>query len=292
VSIRLKAGKTLAIVGESGCGKTTVAKAILRILRESQGDIFWRDINIETLNDRKLAQHRDFIQLVFQDPYSSLNPRMQVGEILQEALLLYRQLSPQACEQEIDRLLTSVGLLPEHKTAYPHEFSGGQRQRIAIARALSVSPKVLICDEPTSALDVLVQKQILNLLKQLQQEQGMSYLFISHNISVVAFMADDIMVMYLGHVVEYGPAADIFQSPKHPYTQALLAAMPDMNVIEKRVESLVFGEPASPINPPKGCHFHPRCPFAMDRCKQEYPPVFAVNEQEVACYLYEYTNRQ
>ena len=286
ISIHLKPAKTLAIVGESGCGKTTLAKAVLRLIPEAKGDIYWQDVAVGKMKQQESNKYRKLIQLVFQDPFSSLNPRMQVAEIISEGLLIYRKLSAIELAKEVDKLLLEVGLLPEYKSAYPHEFSGGQRQRVAIARALSVSPQVVICDEPTSALDVSVQAQILNLLKRLQQQQQVSYLFISHNMAVVGYMADHVAVMYLGRIVEYGDVNDVLTFPKHPYTQALLSSIPDIVPSKKKIEPVTFTEIPSPSSPPSGCHFHPRCPFAMDICKKQYPPIYHADNQQVNCYLY------
>jgi peptide/nickel transport system ATP-binding protein len=231
---------------------------------------------------------RKNLQIIFQDPYSSMNPRMMVGNIIEEGMVAQGiEPEPNKRQQRIDQLLEQVGLSPEAKQRYPHEFSGGQRQRICIARALALNPDVIVCDEPTSALDVSVQAQTLNLLKQLQQDYELSYLFITHNLSVVDYLADDIAVMYLGRIVEHGPVATIMENPRHPYTQALLSAVPMIEKGTGREVIKLKGELPSPINPPQGCHFHPRCPQAMDICKQSYPGVTTLDGQvEVRCYLY------
>lgn len=288
VSLQLSRGKTLALVGESGCGKTTVGRAILQLARATAGSVQFAGAELGQLSRKQLLPYRQAMQVVFQDPYSSLNPRMRVADILEEGMLaLQAQLSPAERRAEIARLLERVGLPADAAQRYPHEFSGGQRQRIAIARALAVKPQLIICDEPTSALDVSVQAQILNLLRELQQEQGLAYLFISHNLAVVSYLADEVAVMYLGRIVESGPAEAVMQSPRHPYTQLLLAAAPQMDG-HVAAAATSHGELPSPINPPAGCHFHPRCPHAMPVCGQSYPNTRTLeNGQRVACYLLE-----
>jgi len=284
VSLEVAPGRTVALVGESGCGKTTAGKALLQLLRPTAGSVRFLGSELVGLSARALRERRAGMQMVFQDPYASLNPRMRVAEILEEgmdALGIARsqpsQTAPGATESYpgatgsyIDALLDHVGLDREAKWRYPHEFSGGQRQRIAIARALAVHPKLLICDEPTSALDVSVQAQILNLLKSLQQELGLSYLFISHNLAVVEYLAHEVCVMYLGRIVERGTAEEVLRAPGHPYTRALLAAVPHID--GRGIETVrVAGDLPSPSNPPQGCHFHPRCPHVMPVCREAYP---------------------
>lgn len=282
VSLELAAGKTLALVGESGCGKTTLGKAVLQLIRPTGGTVAFAG---NALIDAPHA-HRAAIQMVFQDPYSSLNPKMRVAEILEEGMsALGIGANRAARQQHIDQLLTQVGLAHNSKWRYPHEFSGGQRQRIAIARALAVSPKLLICDEPTSALDVSVQAQILNLLKALQQELGLAYLFITHNISVVSYLADEVCVMYLGRIVERGAAHTILNHAQHPYTQALLSAVPRVTESGQPFIPL-SGELPSPAQPPAGCHFAPRCPKVMPRCHLAYPPSVNLGGGHLLhCYL-------
>jgi len=288
VSLTIPPGRTLGLVGESGCGKTTVGKSILRLIEPTAGAITFAGENLLELSRRELRTRRRHAQIVFQDPYSSLNPRMRVVETIEEGMAALGIGAGSAERQaRIDRLLNEVGLPPEVKFRYPHEFSGGQRQRLAIARALAVEPQLIVCDEPTSALDVSVQAQILNLLKQLQEKKGLSYLFITHNLAVIEYLAHEIAVMYLGRIVEHGTVEDVLESPRHPYTRALLAAVP---VIDKETKRGVFrpeGDMPSPVKPPAGCHFHPRCPQAMAQCRQDYPGVSRVSEtHSTRCHLY------
>jgi peptide/nickel transport system ATP-binding protein len=288
VSLDIHSHRTLALVGESGCGKTTVGKGILQLIPVTGGQVMLGGVELTRLTQSELRPLRKDIQIVFQDPYSSLNPRMRVMEIIDEGMAaLQVGKSAQARQQRVDELLSQVGLLPEMKYRYPHEFSGGQRQRIAIARALAVEPKVLICDEPTSALDVSVQAQILNLLRGLQTRLGLGYLFITHNMSVVEFLAHEVAVMYLGRIVERGSVDEVLHSPRHPYTRALLSAVPVIDQGGKRDVIRLAGDLPSPVNPPAGCHFNPRCPNAMPECKQRYPGSTALSPtHEVRCFLY------
>ena len=286
VSLDIRAGRTVALVGESGCGKTTVGKGILQLLPPTAGSVKFENAELVGMSPEGLRARRGQFQIVFQDPFSSLDPRMVVADILEEGMLaLGIGANERARQAELDRLLTAVGLPAEAKYRYPHEFSGGQRQRIAIARALAVNPRLIVCDEPTSALDVSVQAQILNLLKDLQSRLGLAYLFITHNISVVEFLAQEVAVMYLGRIVESGPVDAVLRMPKHPYTQALLSAVPTIEKSGRTVIKLQ-GELPSPANPPRGCHFHPRCPQAMAVCRERYPEVMEQEGRQIACHLY------
>ena len=272
VSLTIAAGRTLGLVGESGCGKTTVGKGILRLTEPTGGRVLFAGEDLARLTRAELRAKRNQVQIIFQDPYASLNPRMRVVEIIEEgmeALGVGADAADRA--RRIDALLIEVGLAPEMKQRYPHEFSGGQRQRIAIARALSVEPRLIICDEPTSALDVSVQAQILNLLKSLQDKMGLAYLFITHNISVVEFLAHEVAVMYLGRIVETGSVDEVLKSHRHPYTRALLSAVPVIDPAARRETIRLKGDLPSPVNPPAGCYFHPRCPQAMAECRERYP---------------------
>ncbi|MGH8672577.1 MAG: dipeptide ABC transporter ATP-binding protein [Burkholderiales bacterium] len=288
VTLAIPAGRTLAVVGESGCGKTTVGKSILQLIRPSAGTVRFKGQELTQLGARELrALRRDF-QIVFQDPFSSMNPRMMVGDIIEEGIrALGLKADIQQRRARIGELLQQVGLPDDIHTRYPHEFSGGQRQRIAIARALAVNPTLLICDEPTSALDVSVQAQILNLLKDLQDRLGLAYLFITHNVSVMEYLAHEVAVMYLGRIVERGTVDEVLRSPRHPYTQALLSAVPVIESGSHRAVIRLKGEPPSPIKPPSGCHFHPRCAQAMETCRNTYPGYSAFSlTHRVYCHLY------
>jgi len=268
VNLLIQAGRTLALVGESGCGKTTVGKALLRLIEPTVGSIV---LGGETIGANNVSTLRRQAQMVFQDPFSSLNPRMRVADILLEGMDALRVGAASERRDAVARLLTQVGLPDDAGGRYPHAFSGGQRQRIAIARALAVSPRLVICDEPTSALDVSVQAQILNLLKDLQDSLGLAYLFITHNLAVVDYLAHDVAVMYLGRIVEHGAAADVLRAPRHPYTQALVSAVPRIEPQTGQSIIRLTGDQPSPLNPPAGCHFHPRCPHASEVCRQTYP---------------------
>jgi peptide/nickel transport system ATP-binding protein len=286
VSLAIHAGRTLALVGESGCGKTTVGKALLRLIPATAGRIAFAGSDLTALSRRELRARRGAMQIVFQDPYASLDPRMRISDILSEGMRSLGIVRDENdCQQRMMKLLDQVGLPLEALSRYPHEFSGGQRQRIAIARALAVEPKLIVCDEPTSALDVSVQAQILNLLKSLQDRLGIAYLFITHNISIVEYLAHDVAVMYLGRIVERGTAQEVLGDPKHPYTEALLSAVPAID--GRRSIIRLSGELPSPANPPAGCHFHPRCPKAMPECRAAYPEAVPLGDtRSVSCILY------
>jgi peptide/nickel transport system ATP-binding protein len=286
VSLTIAPGTTLALVGESGCGKTTMGKAILRLLSTTSGTVRFEGQDLTSLRGRALRKRRAEMQVIFQDPYASMNPRMTVAAIIAEGMLA-QGIDRSERERRVDELLAQVGLPAEVKHRYPHEFSGGQRQRICIARTLAVRPKLIVCDEPTSALDVSVQAQVINLLKDLQARLGLAYLFITHNLAVVEYLAHRIAVMYLGRIVEQGTVEEVLETPKHPYTQALLSAVPEIDPARKRQVIRLPGIPPSPANPPSGCHFHPRCPKVMPRCREAYPEATAFGDTHRArCFLY------
>ena len=292
VSFTLAAGRTLAVVGESGCGKSTLARVVTMIEPATSGDLVIEGTNVAEADRRTLAGLRSHVQIVFQDPYGSLNPRQRIISILEEPLKLNRPEMDRAARRAaaLD-MMRRVGLRPEHADRYPHMFSGGQRQRIAIARALMLNPRIVVLDEPVSALDLSVQAQVLNILVELQESFGLAYLFISHGLSVVRHMADEVMVMYLGRPVEYGSRDAIFGNPRHPYTRALLSATPVADPTRPKERIRLEGELPSPINPPAGCAFHPRCPLAFDRCVRERPELEAKGDVKVACFAVDAAGR-
>lgn len=295
ISFEVFAGETLSIVGESGCGKSTTGRAILRLEEPTAGKIIFADKNILHLSRRKLRETRRHIQMIFQDPYASLNPRQTVKDILTEALKIQKIVPKEKIDTRVGELLEKVGIASYQQDRYPHEFSGGQRQRVGIARALAVEPKLIICDEAVSALDVSIKAQILNLLKKLQYDLRLTYVFISHDLGVVRHISDRIVVMYLGKIVEQGDKHSIFANPRHPYTQALLSAIPVPDPEQKKERIVLKGDVPSPIDPPAGCRFHTRCPFATDLCRQQEPQLRSVPEMKsghlAACHYIEKLSR-
>jgi len=286
VSFTVGAGETLALVGESGCGKSTTGRCVMRLLNPTAGEIYFEGQDILRVNGGELRRLRQRMQIIFQDPFSSLNPRMTVGQAIAEPLIVHRALPKSQIRSRVAELLEMVGLPAEHARRYPHEFSGGQRQRIVIARALALNPKLIVADEPTSALDVSVQAQIVQLMRELQQRLGVAYLFISHNFGVVRQIAHRTAVMYLGRIAEIGPTKNLFDNPQHPYTQALLSAVPVPDPTRERQRILLTGDVPSPVHVPPGCRFHPRCPYVMDVCKGEEPQRMPCGKgHEAACYL-------
>lgn len=289
ISLTVKKGETLGLVGESGCGKSTLGRTLIRLYEPTAGQIEFQGQNFLKLSGKELRAARKNIQMIFQDPYASLDPRMTVGQVIEQPFIIHGLLTHEQREKRVKELLELVGLRPSHINRYPHEFSGGQRQRIAIARAIALNPQLIICDEPVSALDVSIQAQILNLLKDLQDQLKLTYIFISHDLSVIEHVCDRIAVMYLGKIVEVATRDDLYKNPKHPYTQALLASIPTLGQGKKKMHKLLTGEIPSPINPPSGCTFHPRCAWATEQCKIEKPKIEAIDESGnnfVSCFNY------
>lgn len=287
VSIKIMEGETFALVGESGCGKSTLGRLILRLLDPTSGHVEFEGININELKSNEMREMRKKMQIIFQDPYASINPRMNVYDIIAEPLVTHKVYSTkEETMKAVKQLMNKVGIRPEFINRYPHQFSGGQRQRIGIARALALQPKLIICDEPVSALDVSIQSQILNLLHDLQEEFNLTYLFISHDLSVVRYLSDRVCVMFLGKVCEVGDTGDIFTNPLHPYTKFLIDAVPKPDpFLRKENKELLQGEIPSPVNPPSGCRFHTRCPLAKVICKEQEPLIKHVGGRQVACHI-------
>lgn len=287
VSLSVAPGETLGLVGESGCGKSTLGRSIIRLYEPTAGSIQYRGEDFLALTGEHLRATRRTMQMIFQDPFASLDPRMTVARILAEPFNVHKICSPKECEERAAALLETVGLKTAHLNRYPHEFSGGQRQRISIARAIALNPDLIIADEPVSALDVSIQAQVLNLMKDLQEEFELTYIFISHDLAVIDHFCDRIAVMYLGKIIEMAPREELFSNPKHPYTQALIEAIPKVGKGKRRMKQLLTGEVPSPINPPSGCHFHPRCPKRFEGCDRGFPALREEGKGHlVACKLY------
>lgn len=290
ITFSVQKGETLGLVGESGCGKSTLGRALIRLYEPTSGEVHFRGKNFLKESGEELRQTRKDIQMIFQDPYASLDPRMTVGQILSEPFDIHNIGTREERKKKVMSLLETVGLKPSHINRYPHEFSGGQKQRICIARALALEPQLIIADEPVSALDVSIQAQILNLMKDLQKKFGLTYIFISHDLSVIEHLCDRIAVMYLGKIVEIASRDELFSSPQHPYTQALIAAIPRIGEGKKKMKKSLSGEVPSPINPPPGCPFHPRCSQKLEKCSKELPKLSQHkqgSEHKTACWIYE-----
>lgn len=286
IDLTVRKGETVGLVGESGCGKSTLGRLILRLVEPTEGEIFFEGQNLFDMSRENLRQMRKKMQIIFQDPYASLNPRMTVADIIGEPLITHGVASGKEKEQRVMELMKTVGLRPYHMKRYPHQFSGGQRQRIGIARALALNPELVVCDEPVSALDVSIQSQVLNLLKDLQQKFNLTYIFISHDLRVVKYISDRVYVMFLGKIVESGETREIYNNPLHPYTRFLLSAVPEANPhIRDRERVILEGDVPSPINPPSGCRFHTRCPMVKAECRELEPPMIDLNGHFVACHI-------
>jgi oligopeptide transport system ATP-binding protein len=287
VSLAVHEGETLGLVGESGCGKSTLGRTILRLIEPTSGEVIFQGKNLLSLSQRGLRDMRREMQIIFQDPYASLNPRMRVGDIVGEGLEIHKLAKGKAKRERVMELLHQVGLREDHYDRYPHEFSGGQRQRIGIARALAVSPKFIVCDEPVSSLDVSIQAQIINLLQELQEKMHLTYLFISHDLRVVEHISHRVAIMYLGKIVEIANSETIYRDAKHPYTRALLSAVPMPDISKKKERVVLQGDVPSPVNPPSGCTFHPRCAYREAICDQTEPPLdFAADGHGVSCHVF------